>query len=169
MSACTKAVPVNGVKPRPHWHEIDPVPTGVADARCYSRGRLAELDPDVVPDLVGDVALVVSELVTNAFRAISDAAESPAKGLERVIHLGVQCRVGRWAHVYVQDPYPKVLPVRRQPSESDLSGRGLRLVEDYAWVWWVDRREHDKTVHAVLLYPDVVPTQHDLDQLAVSL
>lgn len=154
-------------RPYSAWHPIDPIPTCAADARRYVRDELQKLDPKAPADLVDNVRLIASELVTNAYRAIADAEEPPAPGIEGVIHLALQCCCGRWAHLLVQDPYP-ASPRPRQASATDESGRGLKLVEAHA-LFFVDARKHDKTVHTVINYPDVVLTQNDLDRLAVTL
>jgi anti-sigma regulatory factor (Ser/Thr protein kinase) len=143
----------------PAWISLAPRPTGVSVGRCFARSKLTRYKDD---DFAYSVELVVSELVTNAYRAV-EASKCRVQG---VIRLGVHC-TNRWVHVCVQDSAPK-MPDPREASETDESGRGLQIVEALA-VLWVHGRDLDKTVHALVTAPGVVLTQHDMDQLAVSL
>lgn len=77
--------------------------------------------------LVDDVGLVVTELVTNSVRHA---------GTMCVVRLGV---VDRSLVLTVQDGSPR-LPVRREPGPLDAAGRGMFLVDALSRDWGVEKR-----------------------------
>lgn len=156
--ACGRTACVQG----PAWIAIIPRPVGVAVARQFTHSKLTAYGRD----FTGDVELVVSELVTNAYEAICRAAEPAEPRPADVIRLGVQC-APRWVHLRVADPLPRP-PARRSAAETEEHGRGLGIVGELAF-WWVHARPNDKTVHAIVTVPDVVLTQYDMDRLASGL
>jgi anti-sigma regulatory factor (Ser/Thr protein kinase) len=101
----------------------------IAGARRFVTGALGE-----VPGPVGaDIALMVSELVTNAIR-----------------HAGTDFRVTvdrtpAAVRVSVTDGAPG-RPVALDPGPQDLSGRGLMIVDRLADAWGVDPARPGKTV-----------------------
>jgi hypothetical protein len=142
--------------------EIVPRPIGAAVARRFTGGKLIGR-PD---EFVGDVQLVVTELVTNAYEAICRASAPCAPDLHEMIRLSVQC-APRWVHLRVTDPIPDI-PTRKKPADTDERGRGLAVVDEYAF-WWVHPRPAGKTIHAVMPAPDAVLTQADFDRIASDL
>ncbi|MDO0925637.1 ATP-binding protein [Streptomyces sp. TG1A-8] len=85
------------------------------------------------PGMTEDVVLLVSELVGNAVRHTG----------ARVFVLRMRRRRG-WIRVEVRDPsrgLPCLMPVR----ETDVSGRGLFLVDELADRWGVDLLPRGKT------------------------
>jgi anti-sigma regulatory factor (Ser/Thr protein kinase) len=96
-------------------------PRSVSDARHYVTAELADLPPDVVDE----VAVIVSELVTNC-----------------VLHTETEFRV-RVEHdrqrvrVEVTD-YGDGMPTQRVPPVSEPSGRGLRIVSELADAFGVE-------------------------------
>ncbi|MDN3356102.1 ATP-binding protein [Actinomadura sp. DC4] len=142
--------------------EIACKPELVAIARHFTRDLIAGcLDNE---DLVDEVVLLVSELVTNAVQYAASAGP-PAAGVRPGVGLGVECSA-RYVRVCVRDPYP-VLPRPRTATEDAESGRGLReIVEAYADAWWVHLRPDDKAIHVVLLRPGEVLLQGDLVRFA---
>jgi CheY-like chemotaxis protein/anti-sigma regulatory factor (Ser/Thr protein kinase) len=90
------------------------------------------LTPDAAA-LVGDVELLVSELVTNA---VVHASDSPR------IHVIVGPSIVRVA-VYDTDP---AMPTQREPDRARPGGRGLNLVETVASRWGADRVDAGKVV-----------------------
>ncbi|MEV0402120.1 ATP-binding protein [Actinoallomurus sp. NPDC050550] len=140
----------------PAWVEIQPVPEAVADARRMVRGRLGPADPD----FVYNVELVTSELVTNAVRCVR-TLEAPSLGVEPGIWLAVEAHA-RWARLRVRDPYPGVLPTKKQPDLTDTNGRGMLISEAVADLVWVEVGGADKVVHAVLAKPGVTLTPAEI-------
>jgi anti-sigma regulatory factor (Ser/Thr protein kinase) len=107
----------------------DTTPTSLAQQRAWTRSVL-EPHPEAVAErwrehAVGDVVLVVDELVSNV--------EQHAKGwltIDAVVDDGA-------ALVAVTDPCPDRLPVPRPAEPSDPSGRGLLVVDALAPSWGV--------------------------------
>ncbi|MGP4112056.1 ATP-binding protein [Streptomyces sp. 4N509B] len=85
------------------------------------------------PKLADDAVLLVSELVGNAV----------AHAGAHVFGLRIRRRRG-WVRVEVRDP-SRALPCRLPVGETDVSGRGLWLVEQLADRWGVDLLPDGKT------------------------
>ncbi|MGH8891429.1 MAG: ATP-binding protein [Acidothermaceae bacterium] len=103
----------------------------VARARHFARDAAAALGLDC-----DTLALVTSELVTNAVRYSSGEIE-----------LTVTPRGGH-LRIEVRDNSPE-LPTVRRASSSERSGRGLAIVEEIAARWWVRQNaDGTKTVGA---------------------
>jgi anti-sigma regulatory factor (Ser/Thr protein kinase) len=108
---------------------LPPLPASVAKARRFVLSKLGQLgvsDP-------GDVALVVSELVTNA-----------------VVHAGtaITVRVGpgpAGVRIEIADE-SRDLPGLRIPNPGAKSGRGLLLVEHFTQAWGVEQTPSGKVV-----------------------
>jgi anti-sigma regulatory factor (Ser/Thr protein kinase) len=142
----------------PSWLRMAPSTEFVPKARQFTRAVLSDCDAGYVDD----VEVVASELVTNAIRYAQEHGDPP-RCVVPGIWLGVQA-LKRHVHLYVRDPYP-VRPVKRTAADTDTSGRGLFIVEALSAALWVDRRTHDKTVHAVIAKPDAVLTEAELDRI----
>ncbi|WP_433172442.1 ATP-binding protein [Actinoallomurus sp. CA-150999] len=132
------------------------MPEAVALARCTARRSLTPADPD----FVYNVELVTSELVTNAIRCVR-TLEEPASSVEPGIWLAVEAHA-RWARLRVRDPYPGVLPTKKQPDPTDTNGRGMLISEAVADLVWVEVGDMDKVVHAVLAKPGVTLTPAEI-------
>ena len=110
----------------PKWSRGLPLPR---DATSPSRARSfvrAELSAQGLPDLVDDVELVVSELVTNA-----------------VLHAGTALVVtlsedGARVLLTVRDHTPRFGPLVRTVTPSDTQGRGLMITEMISDDWGVE-------------------------------
>ncbi|WP_329238746.1 ATP-binding protein [Streptomyces sp. NBC_01460] len=101
----------------------------VGGARRFTRTTLASWD---LGDHFDDVALVVSELVTNALRHALPA--DPARDRQDTT---VRLHLMRWASrlvCAVRDPSEKG-PVAGEAPDSAESGRGLFLVESFSDCW----------------------------------
>ena len=111
-------------------------PTGaraVTDARRFATTTLAHWG---VSDRADDITMVVSELLTNAFRhALSapSAALASSAARRRRVRLGL-LHTGSLMLCAVADPSDQ-LPVQRQPDELAETGRGLYVVEALADQW----------------------------------
>lgn len=101
------------------------------DAAAVARHALDGLDGRMPADQLGDVRLLVSELVTNAVRH-ADMAEEDA------IRLTVQV-TGTAVRVEVADPGAGFEPEPPPEDPARASGWGLFLVETLADRWGVER------------------------------
>ncbi|QBJ91650.1 ATP-binding protein [Streptomyces seoulensis] len=106
----------------------------VGEARNFTRSTLGPWD---VGDRFDDIALVVSELVTNALRHALPAELPPGAGQSAPVRLHLLRWTGRLVCA-VRDPSDES-PVPRETEDdfSAESGRGLLLVESFAdgWGW----------------------------------
>jgi anti-sigma regulatory factor (Ser/Thr protein kinase) len=94
------------------------VPESVAEARRFAIDALGDLPGDIV----NDVAVMVSELATNA---LVHAATSFTVSVDRR---------ERRVHVEVTDAGSGI-PTRRSPGETEPHGRGLTIVEELSDQW----------------------------------
>ncbi len=118
-------------------------PASVAAARF---GLTAELrQAGVLPAAVGDAALVVSELLSNAIR---HARPLPGALVEVTWALGSGS-----LEITVSDGGSATRPRPAHPSLSSLGGRGLAIVEHLASRWGVSAGDTRTTVWAVLPAP----------------
>jgi anti-sigma regulatory factor (Ser/Thr protein kinase) len=115
------------------------VAVAIGDESCLPlvRAELRELLSDVAPELVEDVELVCTELVTNAI----EHAAAP-----RRLRVSVGGEVLR---IEVDDGSPARLPVVGRSRLGPYRGRGLVLVAALA-SWGLDRDESAKTLWAEL-------------------
>ncbi|MEV5749443.1 ATP-binding protein [Actinoallomurus sp. NPDC052308] len=136
--------------------EIMPMSSAVADACRAVRDRLVQADPD----FTYNVQLVASELATNAIRLVR-TQEAPSPRVDPGIWLALEAWA-RWTHLRVRDAYPSVLPTKRRPDHTEVSGRGVLISESVADYLWVEVSDTDKVVHAVLAMPGVVLSRDDV-------
>jgi anti-sigma regulatory factor (Ser/Thr protein kinase) len=98
-------------------------------AAALARNALVPIERDVSDDLMADVRLLVSELVTNSVRH----ADMPPPG-----RVSLEVSVDeRKIHVEVQDSGPGFEPHPRREGQSKGGGWGLYLVERLADRWGV--------------------------------
>lgn len=105
--------------------EVPPEPSSPRLARRFVASHLADVE------CVDDVALLTSELVTNAVTHAGSVAEVVLVRRPRAVRVEVGDRDG-------------TAPQKRPPD--DRGGRGLHLVEAVADRWGVDRRANGKVV-----------------------
>ncbi|MFS8197191.1 ATP-binding protein [Streptomyces sp. CWNU-52B] len=126
--------------PEPLLHEDSLDYTLLARSVTLARRRAARLVSEWgQPDLAGDVAVVVSELMTNGL-----LHGSLQDRLVRV-RISVTAAVLR---VEVVDPRGERLPWPRPAEDTDQFGRGLLLVAALSDRWGVEPRNTGKTVYA---------------------
>lgn len=94
------------------------VPESVGQARRFAIEALGDLPGD----MVNDVAVMVSELVTNALVHAATSFTVSVDRRERLVHVEVT-DVGSG------------IPTRRSPGETDPHGRGLTIVEELSDQW----------------------------------
>lgn len=140
------------------WLALEPEPASAKRARDHIN-RL--LDGDDKP-FVGDVLVVVDELVTNAIRHAPERFVVAA-GVSPRIHLSLQSR-RRWVRIGVRDPWPG-LPRARGSQDLAEYGRGLAIVDALAAGRWTDTGSHEKTVHALIPRPGHVITEAQMKRL----
>ncbi|MEV7284442.1 ATP-binding protein [Streptomyces sp. NPDC093252] len=107
-------------------------------ARTYVRELLAKEDPPLGDDTRDDVLLVVSELVTNAYRYGTE----PGDSLLVAVRTTPTC-----VRVEVHDPRRRH-PRLRTASGERARGRGLHIVAALATRWGVEDRPFGKAVWA---------------------
>ncbi|MEU1823223.1 SpoIIE family protein phosphatase [Streptomyces abikoensis] len=100
-----------------------------------------------------EIELVADELVTNALLHTDGAA---------VVTIRMLTGRERRVRVEVEDK-SSVLPRRREPGESGVSGRGLLLVDRLADVWGVEPRGNGKCVWCEFVVPDRHPVPDEDD------
>src|SRR3954462_9440958 len=154
----TDRIPFSYCRTGTSWLRMPPSSDFVAEARQFTRRALSGCDSGYVDD----AEAVTSELVTNAVR-YAEAHGDPPEHVVPGIWLGIQA-LKRHVHLYVRDPFP-ASPVKRKASETDTSGRRLFIVEALTAAFWVDRRNYDKPLHAIIAKPGVELTVGELDQL----
>jgi anti-sigma regulatory factor (Ser/Thr protein kinase) len=142
------AAPRNGADPSDFAASgLDHGPHAPAAARDFVRATLGAWG---VGELVDDVAVVASELVTNALR-YGLAGSQPTLSRQPVL-LGL-LRQGRTVLCAVFDPGTEV-PVVKEPDYFSESGRGLHVMESLSDAWgWTPPDLSGKAVWATFSAP----------------
>lgn len=111
-----------------------------------------------------DIALITSEVVTNAIVATAKLRDWP----HDLYPIGVALAVtDRYVHLAVTDPDHRPLPASDEGGQLAERGRGLGIVDQGAIARWVTYTEHGKTVHVVVAALDVTLTAAELEQIGV--
>ena len=116
--------------------DLPPEPSSATRARQLAREHVAACPPEIVDT----VALLVTELVTNAVLHARTA-----------LHLVIETEPGM-VRLRVEDHSPGA-PVLRNYDTDDVTGRGLALVEMFATRWGVDPRPGGKAVWCEIEIP----------------
>ncbi|MCJ1678938.1 ATP-binding protein [Streptomyces sp. APSN-46.1] len=111
-------------------------------ARSWARESVIHEVPAVPEEHVSDVALIVSELVTNSVRYGTEPGDS--------LRIVLDACPGRTL-IEVHDPCRRT-PKRKPGSDVRARGRGLIIVEALAARWGTDERPMGKSVWAELLW-----------------
>jgi anti-sigma regulatory factor (Ser/Thr protein kinase) len=101
------------------------VPDAAREARVMARVVLAAWDLHGAAD---EAALLLSELVSNAVR----------HALGRVVRVAIDRPADDRVYLAVTDRAPGLLPRMRTPTDDDVCGRGLHLIEAFAVRWGYD-------------------------------
>lgn len=144
---------------------VEPDPESVTEARHFAVSRLAQWS---LSELVDDVGLVVSELVTNALRHSGKAAGGrPGHDVHREGVYGdpadplgsapsaIRLRLGhesQWLLCGIMDA-SRTAPRRKEPDYIAETGRGLHLVESFSVRWGWRALAHGKVVWALFRSP----------------
>jgi anti-sigma regulatory factor (Ser/Thr protein kinase) len=133
-------------------------PASVAHARRVLSAEL--IAAGICDHAVGDAALVVSELVSNA---ILHAYPLPGERLKVAWVLD-----DGWVEVAVSDGGSATMPQAGRPTPASVSGRGLAIVAHICQTWGVRTDDVGLTVWAILPAPDSpqAASQTGLDQPA---
>jgi anti-sigma regulatory factor (Ser/Thr protein kinase) len=106
-------------------------------AAAAARNALRALEPRLDDQVLDDIRLLVSELVTNAIRHADSAAGGADIGLDVSIEDGC-------IRVEVADPGPGFVPRERDSDTSRPGGWGLYLVDRIADRWGVVRNSMNR-------------------------
>jgi anti-sigma regulatory factor (Ser/Thr protein kinase) len=116
----------------------------VAESAHVARDRLITWmdDLSISSEERDDARLVVSELIGNSVRHAQPLADGTVQ---------VTWAAGpRGLDIAVTDGGARTAPERVEASVSDVSGRGLSIVESLSTRWWVETSRSRTTVHALL-------------------
>jgi len=114
---------------------IDVALPSAANAPRVARQELRRVLEDASPDFTDDALLLTSEIVSNA------------------TVIGGQCRMSAWylandgslrVEIHDESAIVPVMPAEQQSSQ--ISGRGLRIVDAIATRWGIDREDQGKSV-----------------------
>ncbi|WP_433178841.1 ATP-binding protein [Actinoallomurus sp. CA-150999] len=111
-----------------------------------------------------DIALIASELTTNAVRTAMAMRTWP----DDMFPIGVEVTVTeRYAHVAVTDPNPGPMPASARGGLLAQGGRGLVIVDQHALARWATYADDGKTVHVVVMASGVLLTDDELKRIGV--
>lgn len=140
MTAAQEKAPAPAPEPVLQEDRLDYTPTARSVSFC--RRRAVRLVTEWgYPNHVVEVALLVSELATNAL------LHGSLRGRLFRVHLILTATTLR---IEVSDPRGERLPAVRQAEDDDCYGRGLLIVARIADRWGVEPRSIGKTVFAEL-------------------
>lgn len=118
--------------------ELDVAPAAVRRARHWAADLMAQANPPHNPDLTDAVVLLVSELVTNAIRAVSRLAavpgSQPAIGVRPRVWLAVSSSPDL-VRIEVHDTACIPVPPSHHADDFEESGRGLEVISVLATDW----------------------------------
>jgi anti-sigma regulatory factor (Ser/Thr protein kinase) len=117
--------------------ELGALPSAVSCARGHARSVVVEWG---LADLADTVALLVSELMTNAVRASARLAASDPP----IVRLWLACDQAS-VTIHVWDASSE-MPVRRDAGPDTEGGRGLLVVDALSTDWGTYRRDNGKVV-----------------------
>ncbi|MFL6056113.1 MAG: ATP-binding protein [Actinoallomurus sp.] len=128
----------------------------VAIGRCFARDVVSGHSDD---DHAYTIALLVSELLTNALRAAAAVGEWEPQ--DRPVKLGV-LSTERWVRLSVTDPDPNPIDPGARPE----NGYGLGIVNTLAALpLWTTHAADSKTVHVAVAAPGITLTAAELQAL----
>ncbi|MFD7426828.1 ATP-binding protein [Streptomyces sp. NPDC059818] len=141
MTAAQEKAPASTPEPVLQEDRLDYTPTARSVHLC--RRRAVRLVTEWgYPNHVAEVALLVSELATNAL------LHGSVRGRLFRVHLALTATTLR---IEVSDPRGERLPAVREAQGDDCYGRGLLIVDRLADRWGVEPRTVGKTVFAELV------------------
>ena len=122
-----------------HGMELrSPVPSTPEAVGAARRTIVRQLEAWGIDDVIDDMQIVVSELITNAVRY----GENPVE-----FRLSIR---GPFVRIEVIDANTADIPLPRQAADSESTGRGMPLIDALAAEWGVEVSTTNKTVWAEL-------------------
>ncbi|MEV0407694.1 ATP-binding protein [Actinoallomurus sp. NPDC050550] len=143
--------------PPSSWLPVRALPEYAREAREFATNTVAGFPHDSY-----EVALITSEIVTNAIVAAEAFGPWPDEAYPIGVDLVVTCR---YVHLAVTDPDFRPMAASDQGGQFAEHGRGLHIVDEEAAVRWVVYEQHSKTVHVVMAAPGVTLTPAELKQI----
>jgi anti-sigma regulatory factor (Ser/Thr protein kinase) len=131
--------------------ELSALPSAVRSARHWTADQLAQAKPPPACAAIDDAVLLVSELVTNAIRALgpgSDLDRIPGDG---ALILLLVTRLRGTIRIEVHDSVRGSLPAAQQDGSDAESGRGLTVIETLSARWGWQPAPHGKIVWCELV------------------
>jgi hypothetical protein len=137
--------------------ELDVALSSVRAARHWAADLLAQAYPPHDSDLADAVILLVSELVTNAIRAVSRLAAvpdgQPALGVQPRVWLAITSSPDL-VRIEVHDTACVAIPPSHHPHHFEESGRGLEVISVLASRWGWNAEALGKVVWCELTVSD---------------
>jgi hypothetical protein len=127
--------------------ELDVAPTAVRSARHWTASLLAQANPPVDQDIVDSAVLLVSEMVTNAIRAVSEISDMQNSFPSGMLPIRALDKPRVWlsiigasdlVRIEVHDSACVPVPVTARSDHADPedeSGRGLDVIAALATEW----------------------------------
>jgi hypothetical protein len=118
--------------------ELDVAPSSVRRARHWAADLMAQANPPHDSEFVDAVILLVSELVTNAIRAVSRLPAVPGRqpsiGVKHRVWLAISSS-SDLVRIEVHDTACIPVPLSHHPDDFEESGRGLEVISVLATEW----------------------------------
>jgi hypothetical protein len=137
--------------------ELDVAPSSVRRARHWAADLMTQSNPPRDSDLVDAVILLVSELVTNAIRAVSRLGAAPdsqpAIGVKHRVWLAISSSLDL-VRIEVHDTAFTPVPPSHHPDDFEESGRGLEVISVLATEWGWSQEPLGKMVWCELMERD---------------
>lgn len=133
-----------GIEPQWQWLTL-PFTAESASVARQAFGSWLSMISDISEDRVDDARLIISELVGNAVRHAR-----PLNGGTMNLAWGARADRPGQIEIEVSDGGAVTEPSIVDSSPSDVSGRGMAIVDALATRWWIDRDPGSSTVHALI-------------------
>ncbi|GAA4625493.1 hypothetical protein GCM10023196_029870 [Actinoallomurus vinaceus] len=146
-----------GLPPSSSWLALRARPEYAGKARRFASTAVFGYPHDPY-----DIGLIASELVTNAIVATAALRSWP----DEVHPIRVELKVTeRYVYLAVTDPDHRPMPGSDRGGQLAEHGRGLTIVDQGAAARWVTYTEHGKTVHVIIVAPEITLTADEAAQI----
>ena len=126
--------------------ELAALPSAVRSARRWTADQLARAKPPPAAAAIDDAALLVSELVTNAIRALGPSSDLDRIPGDSALILLLVTRLRGTIRIEVHDSVRGSLPASQQEGPYAESGRGRTVIETLSSRWGWQPAPHGKIV-----------------------